>query len=93
MIGCDLSPIQPSQSVWTQRIRIGKATELTVFGRVPPNVRFLVDDIESDWADEMNQFDFIHARNLLVSIRDFGKLIRQCYQYAVVMTPLSPGHF
>ncbi|KAL1991059.1 hypothetical protein VTN49DRAFT_5563 [Thermomyces lanuginosus] len=60
VIGCDLSPIQPSQ--------------------VPPNVRFLVDDIESDWADEMNQFDFIHARNLLVSIRDFGKLIRQCYQ-------------
>ncbi|KAL1991401.1 hypothetical protein VTN49DRAFT_5393 [Thermomyces lanuginosus] len=60
VIGCDLSPIQPTM--------------------VPPNVKFLVDDIESDWAYEKNQFDFIHARFLAISIRDFGKLIRQCYR-------------
>ncbi|KAL1977291.1 hypothetical protein VTN31DRAFT_150 [Thermomyces dupontii] len=47
---------------------------------VPPNVKFLVDDIESEWAYENNPFDFIHARNLLCSIRDFGKLIKQCYR-------------
>ncbi|KAL1995014.1 hypothetical protein VTN49DRAFT_1201 [Thermomyces lanuginosus] len=47
---------------------------------VPPNVKFLVDDIESDWAYERNPFDFIHARFLAVSIRDYAKVIRQSYQ-------------
>ncbi|KAL1994794.1 hypothetical protein VTN49DRAFT_981 [Thermomyces lanuginosus] len=60
VIGCDLSPIQPTL--------------------VPPNVKFLVDDIESEWAYEDKPFDFIHARYLAVSIRDFAKLIKQCYR-------------
>ncbi|KAL1995164.1 hypothetical protein VTN49DRAFT_1351 [Thermomyces lanuginosus] len=47
---------------------------------VPPNVKFLVDDIESEWAYDNDPFDFIHARYLVVSIRDFGKLIKQCYR-------------
>ncbi|KAL1995037.1 hypothetical protein VTN49DRAFT_1224 [Thermomyces lanuginosus] len=60
VIGCDLSPTQPTL--------------------VPPNVKFLVDDIESEWAYEKNPFDFIHARYLVCSIRDFGRLIKQCYR-------------
>ncbi|KAL1975820.1 hypothetical protein VTN31DRAFT_4212 [Thermomyces dupontii] len=60
VIGCDLSPTQPSL--------------------IPPNVKFLVDNIESEWAYEGNPFDFIHARNLFVSIRDFGRLVKQCYR-------------
>ncbi|KAL1989555.1 hypothetical protein VTN49DRAFT_6752 [Thermomyces lanuginosus] len=60
VIGCDLSPTQPSL--------------------VPPNVKFLVDDIESEWAYESNPFDFIHARYLAISIKDFGKLIKECYR-------------
>ncbi|KAL1997304.1 hypothetical protein VTN49DRAFT_5939 [Thermomyces lanuginosus] len=47
---------------------------------IPPNLKFLVDDIESEWAYESDPFDFIHARNLTVSIKDFGKLLKQCYQ-------------
>ncbi|KAL1996411.1 hypothetical protein VTN49DRAFT_176 [Thermomyces lanuginosus] len=60
VIGCDLSPTQPSL--------------------VPPNVKFLVDDIESEWAYERDPFDFIHARFLAGSIKDFGRLIKQCYR-------------
>ncbi|KAL1994558.1 hypothetical protein VTN49DRAFT_2028 [Thermomyces lanuginosus] len=60
VIGCDLSPTQPSV--------------------VPPNVKFLVDDIESDWAYESNPFDFIHARSLAVSIRNYEKVIRESYR-------------
>ncbi|KAL1995113.1 hypothetical protein VTN49DRAFT_1300 [Thermomyces lanuginosus] len=60
VIGCDLSPIQPSL--------------------VPPNLKFLVDDIESDWAYEKDPFDFIHARYLSLSIKNFGKLIKECYR-------------
>ncbi|KAL1996319.1 hypothetical protein VTN49DRAFT_371 [Thermomyces lanuginosus] len=48
---------------------------------VPPNVNFLVDDIESEWTYERDTFDFIHARFLAVSIRDFSKLIKQCYLF------------
>jgi len=43
-------------------------------------LKFLVDDIESEWAYEKHPFDFIHARNLLCSIKDFEKLIKQCYR-------------
>ena len=46
-------------------------------------MKFLVDNIESEWAYEGNPFDFIHARNLFVSIRDFGRLVKQCYRYAI----------
>ncbi|KAL1991241.1 hypothetical protein VTN49DRAFT_5745 [Thermomyces lanuginosus] len=60
VIGCDLSPTQPTL--------------------VPPNVKFVVDDIEAEWTYEKNPFDFIHARSLVISIRDFGRLIKQCYR-------------
>ena len=52
-------------------------------------MKFLVDDIESEWAYEDKPFDFIHARYLAVSIRDFAKLIKQCYRYAMVPPPFS----
>ncbi|KAL1994990.1 hypothetical protein VTN49DRAFT_1177 [Thermomyces lanuginosus] len=60
VIGCDLSPIQPTL--------------------VPPNLKFIVDDIESEWAYDSNPFDFIHARNLALTIRDVRKLIKRCYR-------------
>ncbi|KAL1991051.1 hypothetical protein VTN49DRAFT_5555 [Thermomyces lanuginosus] len=47
---------------------------------VLPNVKFLVDDIESEWAYEEDPFDVIHARHLAFSIRDYGELIKQCYR-------------
>ncbi|KAL1992214.1 hypothetical protein VTN49DRAFT_4246 [Thermomyces lanuginosus] len=49
----------------------------------PPKVKFLVDDIESEWAYQRNPFDFVHARNLAGAIRDFGRLITQCYRKAL----------
>lgn len=63
------------------------------FYRVPPNVKFLVDDIESDWAYEGNPFDFIHARYLAAAIKDFRRLIRQCYQYVSRSPHLSRSSF
>ncbi|KAL1991511.1 hypothetical protein VTN49DRAFT_4819 [Thermomyces lanuginosus] len=60
VIGCDLSPIQPTS--------------------VPPNLKFLVDDIESEWTYGRDPFDYIHARFLAVSIKNYGKLVKQCYK-------------
>lgn len=48
----------------------------------PPNCRFEIDDAESDWTFTKNSFDFIHARNLLCSIRNWPKLIEQCFSHA-----------
>lgn len=46
---------------------------------VPPNLEFIVDDIEDEWGYDDSPFDFIHARYLAGSIRDWPKLMRQAY--------------
>lgn len=53
---------------------------------VPPNVQFEVDDIESDWTYK-SPFDFIHARYLATSIRDWPRLFRQIFEN------LKPGGY
>ncbi|KAK4132171.1 S-adenosyl-L-methionine-dependent methyltransferase [Trichocladium antarcticum] len=45
---------------------------------VPPNVEFFVDDLEEDWAFA-DDFDFIYARMLNGSIRDWPGFARQAY--------------
>lgn len=52
---------------------------------VPPNCKFEIDDIELPWTFEKNSFDFIHARDLLLSIRNWPKLVDQCFEH------LKPG--
>lgn len=47
---------------------------------IPPNLRFEIDDAESEWAWQEESFDFIHNRNFVCAIRDWPKLIRQCYK-------------
>ena len=46
---------------------------------VPPNLQYLVDDIEDEWGYEEDPFDFVHARYLADSIRDWPRLMRQAY--------------
>jgi chemotaxis methyl-accepting protein methylase len=48
---------------------------------VPPNVKFEVDDVESEWAYDFT-FDFIFCRYMVASIADWPKLVRTTYQYA-----------
>ncbi|KAL2014012.1 hypothetical protein VTN00DRAFT_1537 [Thermoascus crustaceus] len=50
--------------------------------QVPPNLRFIVDDFEDEWLYENQKFDFIHARFLTCSVRDYGRLLEQCYKHA-----------
>ena len=47
--------------------------------RVPPNCRFELDDIEQEWAWRENSFDFIFARDLILAIRDWPRLVDQIY--------------
>jgi SAM-dependent methyltransferase len=46
---------------------------------VPPNVKFIVDDVEQEWA-ESQPFDYIHCRYMAGSIRNWPRLIQQCYE-------------
>lgn len=48
--------------------------------RIPPNVRFEVDDIEQSWTWQPESFDFIFSRDLLFAIRDWPKLIEQSFE-------------
>ena len=55
---------------------------------VPPNCRFLVDDMESEWVfSDKDPFDFIHGRTLGGSVRDWPKFFKQAYDH------LKPGVF
>lgn len=47
---------------------------------VPPNVKFYVDDLESDWAyPEAERFDYIHGRALIGAITNWKKLFSEAF--------------
>ncbi|KAK3356533.1 S-adenosyl-L-methionine-dependent methyltransferase [Lasiosphaeria hispida] len=52
---------------------------------VPPNVRFLVDDAESEWTHGRNRLDFVHARHVCMAIRNWPRLLERAYE------SLEPG--
>lgn len=47
---------------------------------VPPNVRFMVDDVEAEWVHPPETLDYIHIRHMTSSIRDWPKLLEQAYR-------------
>ncbi|KAM0433309.1 hypothetical protein ACHAPT_004185 [Fusarium lateritium] len=55
--------------------------------QVPPNVRFHNDNIECTWHWGENVFDFIHGRELTMTIYDWPKLIQEAYR------SLKPGGY
>jgi len=46
---------------------------------LPPNVRLEIDDVEDPWTYS-NPFDYIHSRYMAGSIKDWPKLMGQCYR-------------
>ncbi|KAK7739833.1 hypothetical protein SLS62_011183 [Diatrype stigma] len=48
---------------------------------VPPNVRFMVDDVESPWLHPRDHFDYIHFRHTVMAIKDWDILLRRCYEH------------
>lgn len=51
---------------------------------LPPNVRFLVDDVESSWLHPRNHFDYIHSRHTVMAIRDWHRLLEQAYELSLI---------
>ncbi|EER41945.1 conserved hypothetical protein [Histoplasma capsulatum H143] len=52
---------------------------------VPPNVRFMVDDVECPWLHPDDHFDFVHIRHLAPGIKDFPRLVKSAFH------KLKPG--
>ncbi|KAH7357687.1 S-adenosyl-L-methionine-dependent methyltransferase, partial [Plectosphaerella cucumerina] len=44
----------------------------------PPNVKFVVDDVEQDWV-EPQPYDFIHIRYMAGCIQDWPRLMKQIF--------------
>ena len=49
---------------------------------VPPNLKFIIDDLEDDWVYGSN-WDYIHFRNMAVVLRNLQKTIDQCFTYVL----------
>ena len=48
---------------------------------VPPNVRFELEDAnQAEWSWPDNTFDFVHARELIGSIKDWPAFYREAYR-------------
>lgn len=56
---------------------------------VPPNVKFLVDDVEDTWLNGDN-IDFVHLRNMIPILKSPAKLLTDVYEY--VTTYLVPSN-
>lgn len=52
---------------------------------IPPNCKFEIDDFNGEWTYSPNSFDFVHARGLSGSSKDYPAIIRQAYNV------LKPG--
>ncbi|KAF4462215.1 methyltransferase [Fusarium albosuccineum] len=52
---------------------------------LPPNVRFMVDDVESPWLHPGNHFDYIHSRHTVMAIKDWPRLFQRSLEH------LKPG--
>lgn len=50
-----------------------------ILDRVPPNVRFEVDDIEEPWLFS-RPFDYIHSRMMTSSISNWKQLVQRAYE-------------
>ncbi|KAF8245880.1 S-adenosyl-L-methionine-dependent methyltransferase [Wilcoxina mikolae CBS 423.85] len=47
---------------------------------VPPNCRFELDDMETEWTYKPDTFDFIHARNIAPSVSNWKGLMGELFR-------------
>lgn len=56
--------------------------------RVPDNVRFVIDDVESkEWSWRESYFDYIHSRFMICSISSWRALMRKAFRYECLSIP------
>ncbi|KIX02322.1 uncharacterized protein Z518_08263 [Rhinocladiella mackenziei CBS 650.93] len=81
-----LAPIQHPQKI----LDIGTGSGIwatNMADKYPEAQVFEIEDAEEDWTFRKNSFDLIYGRELIVSIRDWPKLIKQSFDH------IRPGGF
>ncbi|KAE9377506.1 UMTA methyltransferase [Stipitochalara longipes BDJ] len=48
---------------------------------VPPNLRFVVDDLEDEWLYPVDHFDYVHVRHTLHSVRNPPALMERALKH------------
>ncbi|KAL1975441.1 hypothetical protein VTN31DRAFT_3833 [Thermomyces dupontii] len=77
----DVADLYPSASV------IGNDLSPIQPAFVAPNTQFVIEDFEEDWVYSDDKFDFIHARTLSGSVKDWPQLLARAYKH------LKPGGY
>ena len=54
--------------------------------RVPPNVKFEIDDVESPWTHD-SPFDYIFCRYMTACIQDWPKLVGSVFELVACTIP------
>ncbi|KAK2801693.1 hypothetical protein FQN50_007606 [Emmonsiellopsis sp. PD_5] len=72
------APIEHLEGLRVLDIGTGTGIWAIEMGRVPPNVKFYVDDVEAQWTNEQ-PYDFIHVRYMAASIKDWPNLVKNCF--------------
>jgi len=84
----------PKEGIWTLPITTEANLPRKVLGNdlsanmptfVPPNVKFEVDDVESEWLHG-EKFSWIFCRYMAASIHDWSKLVSNIYGYVLLKT-------
>ena len=57
--------------------------------RVPPNIKFEIDDMELDWTYSPDDFDYIHMRSLSGSFADWDHVLVQAHRWSTPRILLS----
>ncbi|TFA99397.1 Secondary metabolism regulator LAE1 [Trichoderma ghanense] len=80
--GKPFAPNPPSHIVFLQQFQKIVGLDLSPIQplMVPPNVRFLIDDVEDEWMDR-GGYDMIHLRHSCIYLKDVDKLIANCYAH------------
>ena len=61
-----------------------KFSNVDIPTRVPPNLKFIVDDIEAPWPNDV-LYDYIHGRSMSGSVSSWPKLFTEA------LNSLTPG--
>jgi len=48
---------------------------------VPPNLKFIIDDIEEEWVYPLNSYDYIHCRHVAQTIKNKPQLLQRALRY------------
>lgn len=49
---------------------------------VPPNLKFVIDDIEEEWVYRPDSYDYIHCRHVAQTIKNKPQLLQRALRYA-----------